>query len=150
MQAFSLRRSESTGIHTETNIQQFEEELEPDPTEEQLAPLHVLALFKRKTVQMSTFCEVEQKWEKTPKKIDLTHNIESFRDAFMIPIGEKLVIFYTRNGVLSQAQHLTLDTSAVENITLPNGAECAGLALFCHLNDKIYCFARTDQQFFHM
>lgn len=149
MQAFSLRHSESTGIHPETNIEQFEEELELDlePPEE---PLHVLALFKRKTIQMSTFCEIEQKWERTANKIDLTHNIESFRDAFMVSIGEKLVIFYMRNGVLSQVQRLALDSSAVENITLPNGAECAGLALFCHLNDKIFCFARTDQQFFHM
>lgn len=118
-------------------------------TEKQPPPLHVLGLLKRRTVRFSAYCEIDHKWEKTYGKFDITHNIDSFRDAIMIPIDQQIVIFHMRNGSVSHAERLTLETTTLERITLPNKIECANLALFCHLNDKIYCFARSDQQYFH-
>lgn len=140
-------RSQSTGIDAKTIVEQ---EIESQPNgQDQIQSIHVLGLLKRKTIQFSMFCEIEHKWEKTSKLIDLTLPIESFRDAVMIPVDKKMMVFHMQNGVASQAHHIPLDYSPVETIALPNGIEGAGLALFCQLNDKIYCFARTDQQFFH-
>lgn len=127
------------------NDVEIDSEFEPD---DQPPPIHVLGLLKRKTVQFSQFCDVQQKWEKSSGKIDLTHGIESFRDAIMIPVDKHVVIFHMQNGSISHAQSLTLESAALENITLPHDIECANLALFCHMNDKIYCFARSDQQYF--
>lgn len=122
---------------------EFESELDdPSPS------IHVLGLLKRRTIQFIQFCDVQQKWEKSSGKIDLTHGIESFRDAIMIPVDKSVVIFHMQNGSISHAQSLTLESAALENITLPHDIECANLALFCHMNDKIYCFARSDQQYF--
>lgn len=110
---------------------------------------HVVGILRRRSLQFSTFCEVEQKWEITSKKIDLTHTIDCFRDAVMIPFKNDILIFNMRNRALIQAQNLSLDTFSVKNIALSNDVECAGLALFCLLNDEIYCFARSDHQFFY-
>lgn len=151
-----MQRAQSSTISTElnsqieienelTNITTVDEEEEVEPT-----PLvHVLALLKRKTIQFDTFCDIEQKWEKSSKKFDLLQTIETFRDAVMIVINDDIMMFNMKNGVIAHAYHLVLDTGAVETIRLPNDVECDKLALFCQLNDKIYCFARSDQQFFH-
>ncbi|XP_055296570.1 uncharacterized protein LOC129565580 [Sitodiplosis mosellana] len=142
------QRAQSTAILTELNSQI---EIGPELTIEgkPSQTVHVLALLKRKTIQFSTFCEIEQKWENPSKKIDLMQTIETFRDAVMIVIHTNIMMFNMRNGVIAHAHHLALDTGAVETIRLPNDVECAKLALFCLLNDEIYCFARADQQFFH-
>lgn len=148
-----LQRAQSTQIlherDAESLVNETEIESSIDSESEQSPQVHVLALLKRKTIQFSTFCEIEQKWEKSCKKIDLIQAIESFRDAIMIPVNKMIVILNMRNSVLSQAQNLSLETAAIESIKLPNDVECAGLALFCQLNDEIYCFARSDQHFFH-
>lgn len=145
-----MQRAHSSAILTELNSQieigpehTIEEELKSLPT------VHVLALAKRKTIQFSSYCEIEQKWEKPLKKIDLQQTIETFRDAVMIVIDTNIVMFNMRNGVIAHVHHLALDKGVTETIKLPNDVECAKLALFCLLNDEIYCFARTDQQFFH-
>lgn len=129
--------------HNESDSGTFQEELEPLP------PVHVLALWKRKTIQFSAFSEIEQIWENSSKKINLMHTIEAFRDAVMIVIDQNIMMFNMQNGIISHAHNLTLSTGTVEPITLPNDVECAKLALFCLLNDKIYCFSRSDQQFYH-
>lgn len=145
-----MHRAQSTAILTELSV-----DIETEPEDELTAeeslepPVHVLALLKRKTIQFSRFCEIEQKWEKLPKKIDLLQTIETFRDAAMIVIDTSIMMFNMRNGVIANAHQMALDTGAVETIKLPNDVECAKLALFCLLNDKIYCFARSDQHFFH-
>lgn len=105
--------------------------------------------MQRNTIQFNALCQIENKWERLPTRVELTHAIESFRDAIMIPVNDKIVIFYMKNGSIAQAQHLIIDTATMENITLPDDIDCANLALFCLLNDTIYCFARTNQQFFH-
>lgn len=147
-----IQRAQSTAILTELNSEleiatssgtDLTVEEEPSP------PVHVLALLKRKTIQFSIFCDIQQKWEKLATKIDLMQTIETFRDAVMIVIDQNIMMFNMQNGIISHAHHLALDTGAVETIRVPNDVECAKLALFCLLNDKIYCFARSDQQFFH-
>lgn len=144
----TLGNSESQEVVSDDLSFESELENETEP-EDQLPKIHVLGLLRRKTIQFSTFCEVEHKWERLSGKIDLTHSIESFRDAIMIPVNENIVIFHLQNGSISHAEHLALGTTTLENITLPNNVECANLALFCHSNDKIYCFPRSDQQYFH-
>lgn len=142
-----LQRSQSTAIYSETNV---EDEFELGPESNiQEQPVHLLGVLTRKTIRFREFCEIEQKWEKTSKKIDLTLPIESFRDAVMIPVDYQMFVFHMQNGIASHLQQITLENSAVETITLPKDIECAGIALFCPLNDKIYCFARNCQQFFH-
>lgn len=151
----SMQRCESTAVLIE-NHQVPITELQNDRTfdtvqseqTEKPPSIQVLGLLRRRTIQLAAFCEIQHKWELL-KKIDLTHTIESFRDAIMIPMNKNLVIFHTRNGTISQVQNLSLDTFGVEKISTPNSADCAGLALFCLLNDEIYCFARADQQFYH-
>lgn len=118
-------------------------------TDEQPPPLHVLGLLKRKTAQFSTYCAIEHKWEKSSGKFDITYNIDSFRDAIMIPVDQQIMIFYMQSGSISHAERLALETTTLERITLPNDIGSANLALFCHLNAKIYCFARSDQEYFH-
>lgn len=144
-----IRRAHSTCILPGSDIdtQTFVSEGE---IEQQSPSIPVLALLKRKTIHFYTFCDIEQKWEKCIMKKDLMQAIESFRDAIMIPVDKKIVIFNIRNGFISQAQSLSLNTMNIEWITLPINMECARLALFCTLNDKIYCFARTEQQYCHM
>lgn len=147
LEVSEFHEADSDDLTSESELDS-EEDSESEP-EDQLPPLHVLSLLKRKTMQFSTFCEVEQKWERSSGKIDLTHSIDSFRDAIMIPVDQHIAIFHMQNGCISHAEHLALETTTLEKITLPNDIECAHLALFCHMNDKIYCFARSDQQYFH-
>lgn len=122
---------------------------ESEPESDSPPLTDVLGFVNRRTLQFSTLCEIEHKWENSLKKIDLTHAIESYRDAVMIPVEKNIVIFHMQNGGISQAQNLSFDTFAVEYIPLPNDVICAKLALFCLLNDEIYCFPRTEQHFFH-
>lgn len=141
---------ESDDEHSESHdsTSESESKSETDP-EDQVPRIHVLGLLRRKTIQFSNYCEMEHKWEKLSGKIDLTHSIESFRDAIMIPVNKNIVIFHLQNGSISHAENLALETTTLETITLPNNVECANLALFCHSDDKIFCFARSDQQYYH-
>ena len=146
----STSPSSSTLISSElTKKSRSEHEIEPDIEEEPSQPLHILSLMQRNHIEFKVLHRIENRWERLLPRVELTHAIESFRDAIMIPANDKIVIFNMRNGSISQAQYLIIETAAMENITLPNDIGGATLALFCLLNDKIYCFARTDQQLFH-
>lgn len=118
-----------------------------DDTEEELP--QVLGLLKRKSIHFSTFCEIEQKWETVSKKVDLPFAIESHRDAAMIPTENSVVIFHMQHGAVANVLRLALDSLAVESVAIPSDIARGDVALFCHLNDEIYCFPHTDQQFFH-
>lgn len=153
-----LERAQSTGINDRDTRHELESatdsefdsefDISVDNNLNREPPQHVLALLKRKTIQFSTFCEIGQRWEKSTKHIDLMQAIESFRDAVLVPINKYIVIFNMKNGLLTHAQDLSLETATIESIKLPNDVECASLALFCQLNDKIYCFGRSEQQFY--
>lgn len=145
----SSSSSSSSSECEPTQKPQSEDEIEPDVEEEQPLLPHVLSLMQRNTIQFNSLYQIKNKWERSPTQVKLTHAIESFRDAIMIPVNDKIVIFYMQHGFISQAQHLTIETATMENITLPVDIDCANLALFCLLNDTIYCFARTNQQVFH-
>lgn len=132
-----------------TKESQSEYETEPEIEEEQSPPHHVLSLITRNFIQFKTFCQIETKWKNWPTT-ELTHSIESLRDAIMIPVNNKIVIFHKRCGFISGAQQLTVETATMENITLPDSSiGCVELALFCRLNDTILCFPRTHQKNFH-
>lgn len=140
------------GSSTSTKSTQSDFETEPDAGDKERAspPVHVLSLMKSNTIQSFILCETEKKWERlSMTRVELTHTIDSFRDAIMIPVRNQIVIFHMKNGFISQARLLTAETAHMGNITLPNDIDRSELALFCPLNDTIYCFSRTDQQFFH-
>ncbi|XP_031629439.1 uncharacterized protein LOC116344811 [Contarinia nasturtii] len=145
-----IHRAHSTCILNGSDHLDSEPDFESEEEFVQSPPIPVLVLLKRKTIQFNTFCDIEQKWEKCIMKVDLMQAIESFRDAVMIPVEKNIVIFNMRNGFISQAQSLSLNTTNIECITLPIDIECARLALFCTLNNKIYCFARSDQQYYNI
>lgn len=109
----------------------------------------MLCLIKQKTVE---FCcnSNGEKWQQANIKFKLEIGVESFRDAVMIPIHKAIVIFHMRNAVAISVTILDLDNVGSENLLLPHDVHCANLALLCMFNDKIYCFARTGQQRFHM
>lgn len=127
----------------------FEDSKTDSESEEQTPPVHVLALLRRRTIQFSKFCESDGKWETSTGQINVAHSIDSCRDAIMIPVGNRIVIFHMQNGSIARAEYLTLGTKTLEKITLPCNVELTNFALFCHMNDVIYCFARADQQYFH-
>lgn len=147
----STSSSLSTTTTSSSSSASSEHETEAEIEEEQPPqPLHVLSLMQGSTIQFNKLNQIEKLWERSPTRLELTHAIESFRDAIMIPVNnEIIVIFYMRNGSISQAQRLTVESAIIEDITLPDDIGCANLALFCLLKDTIYCFARTNQQVFH-
>lgn len=114
-------------------------------------PVHILGLLKGNIIQFNTLRQIGNKyeWERLSTRVELTQAIVSNRDAFMVPVNNEIVIFFMQNGSISQAQRLAIETTTMENIALPNDIDRAELALFCPLNDTIYCFARNEQQFFH-
>lgn len=114
--------------------------------DDQSQPVHILSLMKHNNIQFKTFDQIENKWNESPTRIELTHSIESHRDAIMIAVNDKIVIFHMSGGFISQAQQLAVDSATMENITLPNNIGRDELALFCRLNDTILCFARNDNQ----
>lgn len=138
--SLSTTSSSSSSTEHETEL-----EIEDQPPQSR----HILSLMQENTIQFNTLRQMDKKWERSSTRIELTHTIESFRDALMIPVNNEIVIFYMKNGSISQAQRLTIETSTMENIALPDEIGCANLALFCQLNDKIYCFARTNHQIFY-
>ncbi len=143
--------SQSESSQSETLSQsESDNEFEDSDSDDPIPLVHVLGLLRRKSIQFSAFCEIEKKWERSSGQIEVAHPIDSCRDAIMIPIGHQIMIFHMRSGSILHAEHLTLgSTTTMEKITLPNNVVFENLALFCHMNDMIYCFGRADQQYYH-
>lgn len=113
--------------------------------EQQLEPVHVLAVFKRNSIAFNQLCGRLSKWVKSSGSIEVATGIESFRDAVLIPLDGQIVIFHMENGSVSQAQCLKLNNMDVESIALPR--DCANWTSLCRTSDKILCFSSDQQNF---
>lgn len=140
-----------SSLKSESESETELEDSQDSESDEQQPLLHTLVILKRKTIEFNTFHEIERRWDKSTGQTHITHPIDSFRDATMIPLaGQRIVLFHMRNGSVSHAELLTLETTAaVDRVTLPCHVENANFALLCHMNDRIYCFPRADQHYFH-
>lgn len=148
----SNKSSSSSSLSTPSSSSPTSTEHETDAeSDDELPyqPLHVLSLMQNDSIQFHTLRQNKRTWERSSTRVELTQSIESFRDAVMVPLNNEIVIFYMKNGFISQAQRLAMETTTVQTITLPDDIGCANLALFCRLNDTIYCFARSNQHVFH-
>lgn len=135
-------------VESEIEFEDFQDSV----YDEQQSLVHTLVVLKRKNIEFNAFNQIERKWGRSICQIaHIAHPIDSHRDATIIPVNDQgIVIFHLQSGLVSHAELLTLETAAVHRVTLPScHVENTNFALFCYMNDKIYCFSRVDQHYFH-
>lgn len=116
-------------------------------TVKDLIPTGVVVNINKSVMRFSTLTmgDCGHEWNFWPTKISVAHDIDTFKDTVIFPIDRDIYVFYIANGNISYVQAIEWEIPTVTDVFVPNNVNSFGAALFCLLNDEIYCFSRTEQ-----
>lgn len=137
-----IHNIEDEKADTETEVEE-EEESESEYSEPKL--INIIVFMHPKEISFNTFCSIKHEWEYSTKIISVSHDIDTFKETVMFPINNNIYVFYVDNCSITHVQSIDSETSFVEDIHVPPYVQQCNSALFCLLNDEIYCIGRTEQ-----
>lgn len=112
-----------------------------------LIPTGVVVNIDKSVMRFSTLAigGCGHEWNCWPNKISVAHDIDTYKETVVFPIDRDIYVFYIANGNISYVQAIEWEIPTVTDVFVPNNVNSFGAALFCLLNDEIYCFSRTEQ-----
>lgn len=114
--------------------------------EAQIKPNGTIVQMHKRDIQFSQFCSMRHEWRCLPTKISVAHDIDTYKDTIIFPIDRHIYVFYIANGNIGYVQRIEWGLSiSIVDVLVPDDVKCFAAALFCLLNDEIYCFSRTEQ-----
>lgn len=112
-------------------------------------PTGIVVHMHKRDILFSTFCGMQHEWNMWPAKITVAHDIDTFKETVIHPIGRHIYVFYMIGGRISNVQQIDWEAPAVVDVLVPDDVKSFAAALFCLLNDEIYCFTRTEQNSYY-
>lgn len=112
-------------------------------------PTGIVVHMHKRDILFSTFCGMQHEWNMWPSKITVAHDIDTFKETVIHPIGRHIYVFYVIGGSISNVQQIDWEAPAVVDVLVPDDVKSFAAALFCLLNDEIYCFTRTEQNSYY-
>lgn len=109
----------------------------------------IVVHMHKRDIQFSSFCGMQHEWNVWPRKISVAHDIDTFKETVIHSIDRYVYVFYMSNGVISFVQQIEWEMAIIADVFVPNDVKCFAAALFCLLNDEIYCFTRNEQNSFY-
>lgn len=109
----------------------------------------ILIRLDQDWLKLTTFCNIEFKWEHLPTGIFTPCDTKTLNETIMIPAYNSIAIIHIGNSVISHVHLVNCMNLTVEDVELPKRIEHLGSARFCLLNDEIFCFGRKENFLYH-
>lgn len=110
----------------------------------------ILVHLNKESMEFDTFCDIGIKWEQLPSTgLKVPYDTERFNEISMIAANNRILIFHISNSVISRVHYVNVVNFTIEDVPVPKHIEDLGSAIFCQLNDEIFCFGRSEKQSFH-
>lgn len=130
---------------SEAGVEEEDEGSESKAEYSESKPINIIVHMHHKEISLNTFCSIKHEWEYSTKIISVSHDIDTFKETVMFPINNNIYVFYVDNSSITHVQSVDIETQFVQDIQVPGEVQQFSSALFCLLNDEIYCIGRNEQ-----